>query len=162
MNFPTSSTLVLVGLRLGAPLMHGDTNRPPAVLHPRVTGCVEHLAPMDSQFVDRRNVGVWLPPGYFSGEAKARRYPAISYQDGQHIFAPATSFIGVDWSIDETMTRLIAGKQIPEIIVVAIWNTPKRFVRGNGLSRGKGAGGMMRSGTVPATALVGRWRSRNR
>ena len=33
----------------------------------------------------------------------------------------------MDWGIDETMTRLIEAKQIPEAIVVAIWNTPKRL-----------------------------------
>lgn len=127
MKFSAPSVLVLGGLLLISPSTRGDTNDQPAALLPRVTGTVEHLAPMDSQFVDRRNVDVWLPPGYFSTEAPARRYPVIYCQDGQNIFDPATSFIGVDWGIDETMTRLIAGKQIPEAIVVAIWNTPKRL-----------------------------------
>jgi len=127
MNFTSPSALLLAGLLLVAPATRGDTNGPAAVLQPRVTGSVEHLAPMDSQFVDRRHVDVWLPPGYFSAEAKARRYPVIYCQDGQNIFDPATSFIGVDWGIDETMTRLIAAKQIPEAIVVAVWNTSKRL-----------------------------------
>ena len=127
MNLLSPSGLALVVLLLATSSTRGDTNRPPATLSPRVTGSVEHLAPMDSQFVDRRSVDVWLPPGYFSAEANARRYPVIYCQDGQNIFDPATSFIGVDWGIDETMTRLIAAKQVPEAIVVAIWNTPKRL-----------------------------------
>lgn len=127
LNFTLPSAALIAGLLLAVPSTRGDTNRPPAVLHPRVTGYVEHLAPIDSQFVDRRYVDVWLPPGYFSATTKARRYPVIYCHDGQNIFDPATSFIGVDWGVDETLTRLIAGNQIPEAIVVAVWNTPKRL-----------------------------------
>lgn len=127
MNFTALSALVFMGLLLFASSTRGATNGPPAILHPRVTGVVEHLVPIDSLFVDRRNVDVWLPPGYSSAEAQAQRYPVVYCQDGQNILDPAIAFIGVDWGIDETMTRLIAGKQIPEAIVVAIWNTPKRL-----------------------------------
>ena len=95
MNFPSPSVLLLGGLMLATFSTRGDTNRPPVILQTRVTGFVEHLAPMDSQFVERRNVDVWLPPGYFSTEAKAQRYPVLYCQDGQNIFDPATSFIGV-------------------------------------------------------------------
>jgi predicted alpha/beta superfamily hydrolase len=102
-----------------------QTNPPASVLQLRVTGTVEHLAPLQSKFVDRRNVEVWLPPGYATAEP--RRYPVIYVHDGQNVFDPATSFIGVDWGIDETMTRLITEQKIPEAIIVAIWNTPKRL-----------------------------------
>jgi predicted alpha/beta superfamily hydrolase len=99
----------------------------PIPLHPRVTGTVEHLAPLESKFVDRRAVDVWLPPSYFLPAAKSQRYPVLFVHDGQNVFDPATSFVGVDWGIDETMTRLIAEQKVPETIVVAIWNTPKRL-----------------------------------
>jgi len=72
-------------------------------------------------------VDVWLPPSYFEAEAKSRRYPVLYVHDGQNVFDPASSFIGVDWAIDETMTQLIAEKKVPEAIVVAVWNTPKRL-----------------------------------
>ena len=101
-----------------------STGRP---LELRVTGTVEHLAPLDSKFVGRRNVDVWLPPDYASPKASRHRYPVIYVHDGQNVFDPATSFVGVDWGLDETMTRLIAEKRIPATIVVAIWNTPKRL-----------------------------------
>lgn len=104
-----------------------QTTNAPIVLQTRVTGTVEHLAPLESKFVDRRAVDVWLPPGYFSSDANTQRYPVLYVHDGQNVFDPATSFIGVDWDIDETMTRLIAEKKVPEAIVVAIWNTPKRL-----------------------------------
>lgn len=104
-----------------------DSNQPPATLQLRITGHVEHLAPLESKFVDRRSVDVWLPPSYFEAEAKSRRYPVLYVHDGQNVFDPATSFIGVDWAIDETMTRLIEERKVPEAIVVAVWNTPKRL-----------------------------------
>jgi hypothetical protein len=119
--------LVLSGAIVGALDLRADSNPPPAKLEFRVTGHVERLAPIDSKFVDRRSVDVWLPPSYFEAEAKSRRYPVLYVHDGQNVFDPATSFIGVDWAIDETMTRLIEEKKVPEAIVIAVWNTPKRL-----------------------------------
>jgi predicted alpha/beta superfamily hydrolase len=119
-----------LGISLGLTTLisaSAQTNITVTALQLRVTGTVEHLAPLESQFVDRRAVDVWLPPSYFSPGAKAQRYPVLYVHDGQNVFDPATSFIGVDWGIDETMTRLIAEKKVPETIVVAIWNTPKRL-----------------------------------
>lgn len=101
-----------------------DTNPPPSLTH-RVTGTVERLAPIESKFLKPRPVDVWLPPGYATEQS--RRYPVVYVHDGQNLFDPASSFIGVDWGIDETMTRLIAEKKIPPAIIVAIWNTPKRL-----------------------------------
>ena len=119
--------LVLSGVMAAALDLRADSNLPLAKLEFRVVGHVEHLAPIDSKFVDKRSVDVWLPPSYFEAGAKARRYPVLYVHDGQNVFDPATSFIGVDWAIDETMTRLIAEKKVPEAIVVAVWNTPMRL-----------------------------------
>ena len=91
-----------------------------------VTGNIERLPSIASKFVPARNVDVWLPPDYFTSQ-NHRRYPVLYLHDGQNVFDPATSFIGVDWGVDETMTRLIAGKKIRPTIVVAIWNTTNRL-----------------------------------
>jgi len=48
--------------------------------------------------------------------------------DGQNLFDPKTSFIGVDWGIDEAIERLIAEERGREAIVVGIWNTSKRVL----------------------------------
>jgi predicted alpha/beta superfamily hydrolase len=74
--------------------------------------------------VAARRVDVWLPSDYLSGDTV--RYPVIYMHDGQNLFDPSTSFIGVDWGIDETMTRLIAENKIRPAIVVGIWNTGAR------------------------------------
>lgn len=77
-----------------------------------------------SKFVAPRNVEVWLPPDYLTDD---KHYPVLYVQDGQNLFDPKAAFGGVDWGLDETMTRLIAAKRIRATIVVAIWNTPLRF-----------------------------------
>jgi predicted alpha/beta superfamily hydrolase len=89
-----------------------------------VTGTVKHHPNFPSVHVDARNVDVWLPPGY-ERDAK-RRYPVVYMHDGQNLFDPKTSYIGVDWGVDETMTRLVGGRKVRPAIVVGVWNTPKR------------------------------------
>lgn len=121
-----AGVLLLTAFTLGN-ARGAETNASRLKLEPRVTGHVERFASVDSKFVEGRNVDVWLPPSYFEPEAKARRYPVLYVHDGQNVFDPATSFIGVDWAIDETMNQLIAERKVPEAIVVAIWNTPKRL-----------------------------------
>jgi glycosidase/predicted alpha/beta superfamily hydrolase len=120
-----------------------DGNAPVVVL-PKRTGCIfpvtaetipgpplgvmgnRRLHPnFASQFVAPRNVEVWLPPGYAAHPAE--RYPVIYMHDGQNVFDPSTSFGGVDWGVDETMTRLIGERKVRPAIVVAIWNTGKRY-----------------------------------
>jgi predicted alpha/beta superfamily hydrolase len=99
-----------------------DSARPPAA--PGVTGVVLHHRPFPSKHVAARNVDVWLPPSY--AKETAKRYAVVYMQDGQNLFDPKTSFLGVDWGIDETMTLLIEEKKVREAIIVGIWNTPKR------------------------------------
>jgi predicted alpha/beta superfamily hydrolase len=89
-----------------------------------VTGTVEHHPNFTARELLPRNVDVWLPPSYSTDGSK--RYPVVYMHDGQNLFDPAKSFIGVDWGADEAMTRLIAEDKIREAIVVGIWNTPHR------------------------------------
>jgi predicted alpha/beta superfamily hydrolase len=89
-----------------------------------VTGVLREIKNFQSKFVDTREVDIWLPDGYTSDTAK--RYSVLYMHDGQNCFDPKTSFIGVDWGIDETLTKLKSENKINDVIVVAIWNTPKR------------------------------------
>lgn len=124
MNRSKLPSVVFASLMLAHSSRAAETNSP-APLQLRVTGNVERLAPIESKHLSPRYVDVWLPPDYSS--SKSSRYPVVYVHDGQNVFDPASSFIGVDWGIDETMTRLIAEKKIPAAIIVAIWNTPKRL-----------------------------------
>ncbi|MFP4445895.1 MAG: alpha/beta hydrolase [Desulfosudaceae bacterium] len=76
-----------------------------------------------SRHVPTRPVAVWLPPGHES----AARLPVIYMQDGQNLFDPATSSIGVDWGMDEAVTRLAAEQDIGPAMVVGVWNTSRRW-----------------------------------
>jgi predicted NAD-dependent protein-ADP-ribosyltransferase YbiA (DUF1768 family)/pimeloyl-ACP methyl ester carboxylesterase len=89
-----------------------------------VIGTVEHHADFPSKLVLPRHVDVWLPPSY--GKQSLARYPVVYMHDGQNLFDPTRSVFGVDWGVDDTMTRLIEEGKIREAIVVAIWNTPHR------------------------------------
>jgi len=89
-----------------------------------ITGTIRKHDGFTSKFVVARNVHVWLPPSYAS--QPRRKYPVLYANDGQNQFDPKESFLGVDWALDETMTRLIAERKVREAIVVAVWNTPKR------------------------------------
>ena len=92
---------------------------------PGVTGTLRTHESVSSKFVDARRVDVWLPPGY--EKDPSRRFPVLYMHDGQNLFDPALSYIGVDWGMDEAMTRLAAEGSVREAIIVGVWNTPKRF-----------------------------------
>ena len=96
-------------------------------LHNNVTvrfGMLRRYHGFASDFVAQRNVDVWVPPEY--EKAGNRRFLVIYMQDGQNLFDPRSSFIGVDWRIDEAMRDLITSERAAEAIVVGIWNTPQR------------------------------------
>lgn len=72
-----------------------------------------------------RNVTVWLPPSY--AKKRGERYPVLYMHDGQNLFDPKTSYAGVDWRVDETITSLVKGNKLDECIVVGVHNTPDRL-----------------------------------
>ncbi len=121
-----SRLALLAALAMTAATAAGaDIPAPTPVTGPGVTGTVVRYASMPSAHVVARNVEVWLPPGY--GQDAQKRYPVLYMHDGQNLFDPATSYGGVDWAVDEAMTRLIEQGEVREAIVVGVWNTPKRL-----------------------------------
>ncbi len=119
-----SLELAVLALTLGAARAVAQVAAPVPGPPLGVTGVVRFHGDFPSKFVAPRNVEVWLPPGYDRGAA---RYPVLYVQDGQNVFAPATSYTKVDWAIDETMTRLVEERRVRPAIVVAVWNTPRRM-----------------------------------
>lgn len=91
---------------------------------PAITGTLKYHDKFPSDFVEARNVNVWLPPAYESNANE--RFPVIYMHDGQNLHDPKTSFLGVDWGVDEAMTKLIGAGKIQEAIIVGVWNTPQR------------------------------------
>jgi len=71
-----------------------------------------------------RHVEIWLPPGY--DDAPATRYPVLYMHDGQNLFDPRIANTGVDWGVDEAVTRLAERNVMPPVIVVGVWSTAER------------------------------------
>jgi predicted alpha/beta superfamily hydrolase len=75
-----------------------------------------------------RFIRVYLPPGY--DDSGTTRFPVLYVQDGQNAFTtagPHAAFGWGNWELDKTADRLIAGKKIRPIIIVAIDCSPSRY-----------------------------------
>jgi predicted alpha/beta superfamily hydrolase len=72
---------------------------------------------------NKRSIIVYLPPGY--DKDPDVRYPVLYMHDGQNVFDDATSSAG-EWRADETAEMLIQARRIEPIIIVGIYNTPRR------------------------------------
>lgn len=93
---------------------------------PTFTGDIRHHPQFASHFLsDRRDLWVYLPPGYRTDSA--RRYPVLYMHDGNNLFDAHQSFAGVEWGMDETAQRLIVQGEVPPFIIVGISNTPARM-----------------------------------
>jgi len=92
----------------------------------QVTGTVEQLGKFSYEGILPRDVTVWLPPDYELHPEK--RFPVLYMHDGQNLFDPKTSYMGVDWQIDETADSLIRQGKINSLIIVGIDNTTDRSV----------------------------------
>lgn len=86
-------------------------------------GRLDHYPAMTSAFVKARDVNVWLPQGYDpNGEPLA----VIYMNDGENLFEKGHSFSGHTWEVIPTLSRLIAERRIPPVIVVGIASTNLR------------------------------------
>jgi predicted alpha/beta superfamily hydrolase len=93
----------------------------------QVSGSVQLVPAFYSpQLNNTRNLRIWLPPSY--AQNKNKRYPVLYMHDGQNLFDPATSSSGrADWNIDRTMLQLLSLNLVPEVIVVGMDCTSRRF-----------------------------------
>ena len=90
--------------------------------HHSVVGTLKILPGLSSpQLNNHRDVLVCLPDSYYTHEFTARRYPVVYMHDAQNLFDRATSFVGVEWQVDETMQAL--GREGLEAIVVGLNHT---------------------------------------
>ena len=89
---------------------------------PKVSfGRIERIVNFKSQFVDARNVDVWLPSNY-DGKKK---FAVLYMHDGQMLFDSTTTWNKQEWKVDETISSLIKEGKIKNTIVVGIWNNGK-------------------------------------
>ena len=90
----------------------------------QITGVVKYHRNIKGEGIKQRDIIVWLPTSYETSLKK--QYPVLYMHDGQNIFDPITSYINVDWQIDETADSLISNGKMEEIIIVGIYNTVDR------------------------------------
>jgi len=112
--------VALLLLLAPVPAFAGDGTGPVHVS----AGTVVDLGIVKSRYADPRRVVVWLPGGY---SAKGPKYAVLYMHDGQNLFDKATAGYGMEWEIDEHLSKLIADNKARPTIVVGIWNTPKRL-----------------------------------
>jgi enterochelin esterase-like enzyme len=82
------------------------------------SGSVKRFVNFKSQFVDARNIDVWLPDGYSDNE----KYAVVYMHDGQMLFDSATTWNKQAWEVDETGGKLSAEGKTKKFIVVGVWN----------------------------------------
>jgi predicted alpha/beta superfamily hydrolase len=89
-------------------------------------GRLDKIDNFKSQFVKERNIEIWLPKEYFDN--KAQSFPVVYMHDGQNVFNAGTSTSGVALEADITAAKVIEDEAATPFIIVAIWNTDKRFL----------------------------------
>jgi predicted alpha/beta superfamily hydrolase len=87
----------------------------PQLLRAQEPDRIVDLGRLESKYVDRTQVFVWLPPDYDAGN---QRYGVVYMHDGQNLFDPKRSSFNKVWAADKSALRLLAaGKTKPFIIV---------------------------------------------
>lgn len=95
-----------------------------------VTGDLHVHALKSAIFGNERKIRVLLPAGYGDSANKDRRYPVLYMLDGQNVFDACLSDVSHhEWSIDETVRRLVADKKLPSMIVVGVDHAGKDRAR---------------------------------
>lgn len=98
--------------------------RPPSNTIPTASrGTLERFPQFKSQFVPARDVVVWLPEGYRTGDS----CDVLYMHDGNMLFDATTTWNRQEWRVDEVMDSLIHAGKIRPCIVVGIYNTDDRL-----------------------------------
>ena len=83
-----------------------------------VSGKITRIENFASNYVQPRNVDVWVPADYSS----KKKYAVLYMHDGQMLFDSTITWNKLAWDVDNIVSKLIAKKKIKDVIVVGIWN----------------------------------------
>lgn len=86
------------------------------------SGKVERFENFKSQFVDARNIDVWLPDGYSNKE----KYSVLYMHDGNMLFDSEITWNKQSWEVDQVAGKLINENKTKKFIVVGIWNNGQK------------------------------------
>lgn len=91
---------------------------------PTVTvGSLERFPQFTSRFIQPRDVVIWLPEGYQTGDSCDVLYA----HDGNMLFDAKATWNRQEWRVDEIMDSLMQAGKIRPCIVVGIYNTEERI-----------------------------------
>ncbi len=86
------------------------------------SGSLKRFSSFKSQFVDARNIDVWIPNNY----SKKEKYAVLYMQDGQMLYDAKTTWNKQAWEIDSIAGKLIDENKTRKFIIVGIWNNDKK------------------------------------
>ncbi len=86
-------------------------------------GSIHSIHSFPSVYTDDRRIDIWLPEGF----DPSVKHAVLYMHDGQNLFNPAMGFHGQIWAVDAALQPLIYQSRVKPTIVVAIWNTMKRY-----------------------------------
>jgi len=86
------------------------------------SGKIQRFENFKSQFVDARNVDVWLPDGYSEKE----KYAVLYMHDGNMLYDAESTWNKQAWEVDEVAGKLITEGKTQKFIVVGIWNNGQK------------------------------------
>lgn len=98
--------------------------RPPSNTIPTASrGGLDRFPLFESKYVPARDVVVWTPEEYQTGDT----CDVLYMHDGQMLFDATTTWNRQEWRVDEVMDSLIQAGVIRPCIVVGIYNTDDRL-----------------------------------
>jgi enterochelin esterase-like enzyme len=90
---------------------------------PKVSsGTVQRLENFKSNYVDSRNVDVWLPDGY----SNTQKYAVLYMHDGNMLYDAETTWNKQSWEVDQVAGKLIQEGKTKKFIVVGVWNNGQK------------------------------------
>jgi enterochelin esterase-like enzyme len=86
------------------------------------TGTIQRIENFTSNYVDSRNVDVWLPNGY----SNTQKYAVLYMHDGNMLYDAETTWNKQSWEVDEVAGKLIQEGKTKKFIVVGVWNNGQK------------------------------------
>lgn len=81
-------------------------------------GSIKRIENFASNYVNARNIDVWLPEDYNDN----KKYAVLYMQDGQGLYDADITWNHQSWEVDDVITKLVREHKIKDVIVVGIWN----------------------------------------
>lgn len=86
-------------------------------------GTIERIESFKTDFVEPRNIDIWLPENYDI----SKQYSVVYMHDGQMLFDSDITWNKTAWDADDTFGILLENGEIHDCIIVGIWNVPETF-----------------------------------